>query len=642
MDERIVVSASPPRPSLAPRFLVFGVAIILAVTGLGVRLFQLQLSEGSTFAAYQEVELTTERPIPVARGLIYDRRGQILVENVPTFVLRIMPAELAFEQRQEVAERIASLTGLKPRRIVESIDRHTGSQYELVRITDIDTDTARIIAEDPELFPGVRVDLEPRRNYTQGKLMSHVLGWTGRISGPEYQALRDDGYYPEDLIGKAGLEATWEDVMRGTYGLEKVDLDYQGHELKAPDILRQPEPGKSLVLTIDTKVQKDAQKALTWAMDKIGVKRGAFIAMNPQNGEVLAMVSLPAYDNNQFAQGISMTEYNRLLRDPAKPMLNVAVNEQYPPGSTYKLVAGTGALADGKITTTSRIQTKPFLEIGDWKYHEWNGEGWGPLNIYDGFAHSSDTFFYQLAGSLGIDRLAYWAHQYGFGQPTGIDLPGEASGIVPDTDWKRRTKNEIYFHGELYQAGIGQGYDMTTPIQVLNAYAALANGGTIFKPQLVRKIIDQDGKLIERVQPEVVRKMDVDKSVLKTMRAAARRVVTIRHTDNLVDLPIVVAGKSGTAEFGERDKQGRLPFSNWFAAFVPQQSRKTASDPTGIAAVRREDSNLVVLAYLDDTRTKGNAATEVVKYFLQLHYGLQVDLRNHSYLVRDNFYSQNS
>ncbi|MEX1335557.1 MAG: penicillin-binding protein 2 [Candidatus Limnocylindrales bacterium] len=643
MDERILLTESRARAGLAPRFLVFGVAIILAVTGLGLRLFQLQLAEGSTYAAYEDVALTTEKPIPVSRGLIYDRRGKLLVENVPTFVLRVMPAELVFEQRQEVASRIADLTDMKTRRIVELIDRHTGSQYELVRIADIDTDTARMIAEDPELFPGVHVDLEARRHYTYGKLMSHVLGWTGRISGPEYEVLRDDGYYPEDLIGKAGIEATWEDVLRGTYGLEEVDLDAQGHEVKAPEILRRPEAGHSLELTIDTKVQKNAQKALKWAMDRIGVKRGAFLAMNPQNGEILAMVSLPSYDNNKFARGISMRDYNKLLRDPSKPMLNVAVNEQYPPGSTYKLVTATGALADGRISTTSRINTKPFIEVGDdWKYHEWNGEGWGPLNIYDGFGHSSDTYFYQVAGRLGIDRLAYWAHQYGYGEPTGIDLPGEASGIVPDSEWKQRTKGEIYFTGELYQAGIGQGYNMSTPIQVLNSYAALANGGTIYKPQLVRKVKDQDGKLVERVQPEVIRRMDVDRSVLRVMRQASRRVLTIRHTDNLVDLPIVVAGKSGTSEFGERDKQGRLPFSNWFAAFVPKEARKKASDPLGMQAVKREDSNLVVLAYLDDTRTKGNAATEVVKYFLQLHYGIKQDLRNHHFLVRDNFYNRNS
>ena len=637
-----VGGSSGSQRNLAPRFVAFGVAIVLAVTGLGLRLFQLQVAEGSSFDVYVEQQLTTQRPIPVSRGLMYDRRGRLLVENVPTFVLRILPAELPFEDRPDVAERISRLTDIPSRQIIERLDAHTGSQYELVRITDVSEETARVIAEDPELFPGINVDLEPRRKYPQGKLMSHVLGWTGRISGPEYQRLKDDGYYPEDLLGKAGLEATFEDTLRGTYGLEVVDLDRQGHEIHAPDILREPVPGHSLELTIDTKAQKHAEKALKWAMDRVGIKRGTFLAMNPQNGEILAMVSLPSYDNNKFAQGISSSDYRRLLRDPAKPMLNVAVNEQYPPGSTYKLVTGTGALADGKISPTSRVKTEPFIEIGEWKYWDWNREGWGPLNIYDGFGHSSDTFFYRLSGMLGIDRLAYWAHQFGFGKPTGIDLPAEAGGIVPTNEWKRRTLNEQYFTGELYQAGIGQGYNMSTPLQVLNAYAALANGGTLFKPQLVRKVIDAEGKVVERVQPEAIRELDVDKSVLRTMRVASRRVVTIRHTYNLVDLPIVVAGKSGTAEFGIRDKQGRLPFSNWFVAFVPKDARKTESDPNGIAAVKREDSDLVVLAYLDDTRTKGNVATEVVKYFLQLHYGLKTDLRQGWVLERDNFYNLNS
>jgi penicillin-binding protein 2 len=319
-------------------------------------------------------------------------------------------------------------------------------------------------------------------------------------------------------------------------------------------------------------------------------------------------------------------------------MLNVAIGEQYPPGSTYKLVTGSGALQDGKITTTTNIKTEPFIEIGKWKYWDWNKEGFGLVNIFGGFAHSSDTYFFRLAGMLGIDRLAYWAHQWGFGRPTGIDLPGEVSGIVPTNDWKRRTLNEIYFTGEVYQAGIGQGYNASSPIQVLNAYAALANGGTLYKPQLVRRILDPEGNVVERIEPEVIRQLDIDKSILRTMRVAARRVVTVRHTYNLVDLPIVVAGKSGTAEFGVRDRQGRLPFSNWFVAFVPKEARKTASDPEGLEAVRREDADLVVLAYAHDTRTAGNAATEIVKYFLQLHYGLSVDLRQRWVLERANFY----
>ena len=623
---------------LAPRFLVFGVAIILAASGLGLRLFQLQVAQGSYYENLAEQQLTTTRPIPVARGLMYDRRGRLLVENVPTFVLRILPAELSFDERPVVADRLSRLTDVPARKIIERLDAHTGSQFEPVRIADVETETARVISEDQELFPGVQVDLEARRRYPQGKLMAHVLGWTGRISGPEYQRLRDDNYWPEDLLGKAGLEASYEDVLRGSFGLEEVDLDRQGHEVHAATVLQEPEAGNSLELTIDTRVQKNAEKALKWAMGIVGIDRGSVIAMNPQNGEILAMVSLPSYNNNEFAQGISTADYKKLLRDPTKPMLNVAINEQYPPGSTYKLVAGSGALQDRKISPTSRIKTEPFIEIGDWKYWDWNKEGFGPLTIFGGFGHSSDTFFFKLAGMLGIDRLAYWAHQWGFGKPTGIDLPGEVSGIVPTNDWKRRTLNEIYFTGEVYQAGIGQGFNASSAIQVLNAYAALANGGTLYKPQLVRRILDPEGSVVERVQPEVIREIDIDKSVLRTMRVAARRVVTLRHTYNLVDLPIVVAGKSGTAEFGVRDRQGRLPFSNWFVAFVPKEARKTASDPEGLQAVRREDSDLVVLAYAHDTRTAGNAATEIVKYFLQLHYGLKTDLRQRWVLERANFY----
>ncbi len=211
---------------------------MLAVTGLGLRLFQLQVAEGASYDVYATQQLTTERPIPVSRGLMYDRKGRLLVENVPTFVLRILPAELPYEERPAVAARISELTGVKTRQIIERIDAHTGSQYEPVRITDIKTRVARAIAEDASLFPGVQIDLEARRKYSEGELMAHVLGWTGRINGPEYQRLKDDGYYPEDLLGKAGLEATYEDVLRGTYGLEEVDLDPQGHEVQTPDVLR--------------------------------------------------------------------------------------------------------------------------------------------------------------------------------------------------------------------------------------------------------------------------------------------------------------------------------------------------------------------------------------------------------------------
>ena len=238
-----------------------------------------------------------------------------------------------------------------------------------------------------------------------------------------------------------------------------------------------------------------------------------------------------------------------------------------------------------------------------------------------------------MAAKLGIDRLGYWANQFGFGKPTGIDLPGEVSGIVPTNQWKQDVLGARIYPGEVYQAGIGQGYDVVTPIQLINAYAALANGGTLYKPQLVHDIVGSDGTVVRPFQREVLSRMDVPASVLKTMRNAARSTVTLRHTYNLVDLPIKVAGKSGTAEFGLKDKQGRLPFHSWFVGFVPKDAKSGSFDGT--------DSPLVVLAFAYDSRTLGNVATEIVKYFLQLQYGIKKDYRLTDLLVRSNFYQSN-
>ena len=283
-----------------------------------------------------------------------------------------------------------------------------------------------------------------------------------------------------------------------------------------------PQPGNSLTLTVSTKAQRDAEKALKWAMGQVGIKRGTVIAMNPQNGEILAMVSLPTYDNNQFARGISNAAFQKLLKNPDKPFINHAVQAWYPPGSTYKLVTGTGAIADGKVTATTKVATKGYLTLGKTKFYDWNHRGFGPCDIYCGFGHSSDTYFFTLAGRLGIDRLAYWAEQYGFGSPTGIDLPGEVSGIVPSNEWKMAKLGSEVFPGETYQAGIGQGYDVVTPIQLINAYAALANGGTLYQPHLVKEIVGPDGAVVKTIEPTVLHKMDVKQSVLKTMRNAAR------------------------------------------------------------------------------------------------------------------------
>jgi penicillin-binding protein 2 len=624
------------------RFLVFGLAVILGIGALSARLFYMQVVNGGQFATLAEGNRTILQAIPSSRGLILDRSGATLVTNVPTFAVKIRPADLPEERREEVVSRLSALLNVPTADINAALDGNPGSRFDLVRVAqDVPKETANLIAEAGFELPGVAVAIEARRQYAEGPLLSQILGYTGPVSAEQLEQLEAEGYLPDDLIGKTGIEAYYEAELRGTYGLETVERDAAGRKLQVLDTVKEARAGDSLQLTIDVREQKLAQQALKWGMKEAGLKRGVVIVMNPQTGEVLAMVSLPTYDNNAFARGISGKDFTALLNNPDKPLLNHAVAAHYPPGSTYKLVTGTGALADKKITPATRVNTKPYLKLGTTKFWDWNHRGFGWCNLDCGFGHSSDTYFFQLAGMLGIDRLAHWANEFGFGAKTGIDLPGEVAGIVPSNQWKLQTLGEKIFPGETYQAGIGQGYDVVTPIQLINAYAALANGGNLYEPRLVRDVIGPDGTVVKPFQPTLIRKLDVSKYVLKEMREAARSVVTLRHTYNLVDLPIVVAGKSGTAEFGTRDSKGRLPFHSWFVGFTPKDPTLRANDPDGLKALAKGDSELVVLAFAYDSRTKGNVATEIVKYYLQLHYGIKEDFRNFDLLRRGNFYQSN-
>jgi len=610
------------------RFLAFGLAVIIGIGVLTARLSYLQLARGSQNAAAADRNRTVLQAIPSSRGLVYDRAGRPLVTNVPSFTVKIRPADLPQSERDAVVTRLGGLLGMDPAEINAAIDANPGSRFDLVRIAqEVPEATARLIAESNLELPGVEVVVEARREYANGPLFSQVIGYTGPITAEQLAKLKDQGYLPDDMIGRTGVEAVYERELRGVYGAETVERDATGRRIQVLQTVRPAEAGDSLRLTIDTKEQIYAQRALEWGMSTAGLKRGVIIVMNPQTGEVLAMVSLPTYDNNLFAKGISKADFRRLVSDPDQPLLNHAIAEQYPPGSTYKLVTGTGALADGKITADTKLETRGYLTIGTYRYYDWNRRGFGPLDIKLGFGHSSDTFFYQVAGMLGIDRLAWWARQYGFGAPTGIDLPGEASGIVPTNQWKQDTFGQPIFPGEVYQAGIGQGYDVATPIQLLNAYNALANGGRLYQPQVVREIVAPDGTVVRPFEPKLIRKLPVSSSVLRTMREAARTVVTIRSTYNLVDMPIKVAGKTGTAEFGLRDAQGRLPFHNWFVGFVPGDPYK--------GDFSKGDSQLAVLAFAYDSNTIGNVATEIVKYYLQLHFGIKQDYRMIALLRRD-------
>ncbi len=614
------------------RFVAFGLAMILVFSVLAVRLGYLQVANGRTYASMAEANRAVAVAIPSSRGLVYDRKGRLLVANVAAYAIKITPAELPYEKRDAVAAQLGSLINMQPSDILATIDSATGSQFDPVRIKqDVPKATADMVSVSAAQLPGVHVAIETRREYTTGTLMSHILGYTGPVDPATYAKLKASGYLPDDAIGKAGLEASFESVLRGTYGQQLVERDPTGKDLQVLKTTPAVQ-GASLTLTIDTTVQKEAQRALEWGMKTAHLKRGVFIVMNPQTGEVLAMVSLPTYDDNLFAKGISQADFQKLATDKTQPLIDNAVQSQFAPGSTFKLVTGSGGLQDGKLTPTTKLRTAAYITIAGTKFWDWNHAGWGMCNISCGFGNSSDTFFYQVATMLGADRLAYYARLFGFGQPTGIDLPAEASGIIPSNQWKVSTFGQPMFGGETAQAGIGQGYVAVTPIQLINAYTALVNGGKLYRPQLVETITGPDGSVIQSFKPDLIRKLPLSPATMRTMRIAARASVTIRHTYNLVDMPVKVAGKSGTAEFGIKDAKGRLPYHSWFVGWVNK-------DPTS-ADFTRTDSQLMFLAFAYSSQTIGNAATEIAKDFLQLHYHIRHNYLLPQLLIKGNFAGQ--
>jgi len=630
------------------RFGMFVLAVVFAVTTLTARMFYLQVMVPQPAPQVATTTQATElQSIPAPRGLIYDAAGRPLVENVVDFAVTVTPIDLPRDEEETVAQRLGSILNLDPVYIETTIDGATGSLYLPVTIADgVSSQVAGFIEENGDQLPGVKIAQSEKREYLTGDLFSDVLGYEGRITAQQYAQLKSLGYSPDDIVGQAGLEGYYETDLRGTPGNQTVALDANGEP--NPGLVthgKDPISGDSLTLNIDSHEQSLAEQALAWGIKAAKVKQGVIIVENPQNGKILAMVSLPTYNDQLFADGISDTDFQALLNDPNQPLINKAIGAQYAPGSTFKLVTSTAALQDGSINTTETLLSQPYIQIGDFKYWEWNKQGWGPLNIYQGFSYSSDTFFYQLALEVGLNDLTYWADQYGFGKPTGIDLPETANGIVPTNSWKQATQNEPMYTGEIMYSGIGQGFDSVTPMQLLNAYCTLANGGNLWQPQIVKSITDGATGQVTEIQPVLMNKLPATAATLQVIRVASRQVVTSRHTGNLVDVPLKIAGKTGTAEFGVPDKLGRLPYHEWFIGYTP-------ADPYS-DDFTKPDSQLAVIAFIYGANTWGNVATEVVKLYMELHYhvisraALMFDRRTPGYIMgwtyrTTNFYGNNN
>jgi penicillin-binding protein 2 len=600
--------------NLKRRLLVFRGIVILVFLIFAFQMWRLQIVEGKRYQMMADRNRFRLVPTEAARGVIYDRYGRILVQNIPSFAVTIIPAYLPEDEQEEMAvfSQLSALLGIpastatasagtfSPRRgIKEMVDevRDTAPYRPLTIETNVDRDTVFIIEEEHLDLPGVLIEIDPIRQYLSGDLTSHIIGYVGPIPGEQAETYADRGYDPNsDTVGLTGVELTFDEELRGSKGYKYIEVDVAGREVKAVGDPQPPLPGHNLILTIDLELQQFIEEALSRGMENVASESGVAIAMNPQTGEILSLVSLPSYDNNLFETGISPEDWAQLEEDPKKPLVNHAITGQYPPGSAFKIIPAAAALEEGVVNRRTTLTCQGTLWLPN-KYfpddpelaqpfycwiHKY-GQGHGALNIVQAIAQSCDIFFYQLGGGfkdfegLGLERLSEYAGFFGLGQPTGIDLPGEASGLVPTQKWKRINYGENWSTGDTYNVSIGQGFILVTPLQLLNATAAIANGGTLYRPQIVYQVTDAEGQVIRPFAPQVIRQVPVSEENLTLVREGMRQAVEWGTARQAQLEGIEVAGKTGTAEYpGPRDEEGHLPTHAWFTAFAPVQEPEIA------------------------------------------------------------------
>ncbi|HKY51410.1 MAG TPA: penicillin-binding protein 2 [Candidatus Limnocylindria bacterium] len=577
------------------RFVAMSLVIVVVFTALTVRLWDLQVVNGSHYRVLAEQNRVLRLPVEAERGIIVDRNGKVLARNLPGFAVTVIPVDLPRSRQPDLAQRLGALLSREPADVVKAIDaQRVRNPYEPVKISlkPVARDVALLLSERAEMFPGVRVEAESIRSYQDAVLYAPLLGYVGPVTEEEYATLREKGYLQTDLIGRTGLESVYEQYLRGGYGWREIERDAAQREIKQL-AYSPPTTGNSVVLTIDDRLQKLLEAELKKGVDEDKFTQAVGIAMNPQNGEILAMYSNPGYDNNWFIHGITPEQMKQLNSDSRRPLVNKAIGDIYPPGSTFKMVTGVSALNEGVASRGTVVNVNSMiLNVGGYLFYDWRAHG--AVDFVNGFAHSSDIYFYTLGGGnpntgqrgVGPEAIYKYGSELGFGQRTGIDLPGEAAGIMPSPEWKLRTFDEPWTIGNTYHASIGQGFVAVTPLQLLNAYAIVANGGTFYQPHLLKEVVDTKGNVVFTQQPKVVRKVSIAADHLTLIRESARRVVTIGHA-YMPNAKLPIAGKTGTAEFGQsagKDSAGRnlLGFHNWFVSFLPKADN---TDPSAEIAM---------------------------------------------------------
>jgi len=552
--------------------------LILVFSILVTRLTILQVIDGERYAFLSEHNRVRIKRIPGTRGMIYDNRGNLLVDSRPSFDLLFVPED---SENPETTLRLLARYLKRDENELLDVYRENSKRQAFDEITlgrDVDWNTVVAVEAHQLDLAGVSLRVRPRRSYEVGGAAAHLLGYMGEVSPKQLKLLKDDGYGVGDEIGQFGLERRWETVLRGQAGGQQFEVDALGRRVRVlsevPDV-----PGNTIYLTLDRDLQETAYEALKG-------KEGTIVVLDVNSGAILAMVSSPVFDPNAFARGIKNDEWRALITDRLRPLNNRATQGQYPPGSTFKVIMAIAALEEGAVNPDSAIFDPGFFPFGNRVFRDWLKGGHGSVNLHRAIVESCDTYFYQAGQRLGVDKIAKWARAFGLGEKSGAAVDDEKGGLIPDSDWKRKRYRQPWLPGETLSVAIGQGYVTVTPLQLANMMAAVANGGTLYRPRIVNKVETVGGALVAEYPPEKIRTIELKPETLRRVHSALADVVQSGSgTGGAARSPLVeIAGKTGTAQViemkGSYLKSEQLAYLSrdhaWFVSYAPVQNPQIA------------------------------------------------------------------
>ena len=570
------------------RGLILGGAVLAGNAALAGRLWQLQVVDTDTYQEQATRNRLRTEPVRPVRGLVFDRSREPLVRNVPVFGVWVTPADVPKAREGSIIASVAALTGERPDDVRLKLAQARYDPGRPVQVaTDVERDSALAIEERRHDLPGVQVRSGIRRDYLHGDAFGHMLGFVGPVPAEaleEYQAL---GVGFDETVGLAGLERRFQGALRGTDGSRKVEIDALGRELN--EIAAEaPVEGRHLVMTVAVREQRAIREILARHLALRDSGAGVAVVIRPEDGSVVALASLPDYDNNAFGADGDASVLTRLVTDPRRPLINHAVAGLYPPGSSYKVVAASAALETGIVLPQTKIRCDGQLVLpSGWAFKDWLATGHGMVDLHRGISESCNIYFYSISGGnpytnltgFGNRRMVEYERGFGFGEVSGIDLPGEAAGLVPTAEWKQGNLGQPWVTGDTYHAAIGQGLVQVTPLQIAMMYAALGNGGRLLRPRLVDRIVDSQGHVLQRIPVSERGRLPVSDEHLQLLRNALLEAVngvngTGKHARSEFT---VVAGKTGTAEYsGTRDANDKLPSHAWFAGYAPAENPEYA------------------------------------------------------------------